>query len=85
MRKPCDTAEGQSLKIAGPSERICLFGCVGVQEEAAPIEAKLDTVIRSEAFLGRWHDHPLNNRRTMLKTMLMTRSWQVNMISLQEQ
>jgi hypothetical protein len=41
MRKPCDTAEGQSLKIAGPSKRICLFGCVGVQEGAAPVEAKL--------------------------------------------
>jgi hypothetical protein len=42
MRKPCDTAEGQSLKIAGPSKRMCLFGCVGVQEEVAPVEAKLD-------------------------------------------
>jgi hypothetical protein len=42
MRTPSDIAEGQSLKIAGPSKRTCLFGYVGVQEEAAPVEAKLD-------------------------------------------
>jgi hypothetical protein len=85
MRKPCDTAEGQSLKIAGPSKRMCLFGCVGVQEEVAPVEAKLDCLHcdKIRGVLGRWHDHPLNNRRTTLKTMLRTRSWQVNMIALQ--
>jgi len=68
--EPCDTAEGKSLKNAGPNKRRRFMDVLGVEEEAASesaVQAKFDWLHPDKIRDGsrRRPDHPLYDKRTL--------------------
>ncbi len=68
--EPCDTAEGKSLKNAGPNKRRRFMDVLGVEDEAASesaVQAKFDWLHPDKIRDGsrRRPDHPLYDKRTL--------------------